>query len=86
MTTTGKVKPGRKWTPGQRAKFIASMKAKRANGHTRAAPKADVRAAILHLRRAEADYVARLRDGRLRHPDRSHTLLTLALQALEDPT
>ena len=83
MTTTGKVKPGRKWTPGQRAKFIASMKAKRSNG---AAPKADVRAAILHLRRAEADYVARLRDGRLRHPDRSHTLLTLALQALADPT
>jgi hypothetical protein len=50
-----------------------------------AGAKADVRAAILHLRRAEADYLGRLRDGRLRHPDRSHTLLTLALQALQDP-
>jgi hypothetical protein len=74
------------------------MKAKRAKGWKPKSPKpkpkgarpngagrADVRAAILHLRRAEADYLARIRDGRLRTPDRAHTLLTLALAALEDP-
>jgi hypothetical protein len=51
----------------------------------RGAAKSDVRGAILHLRRAERDYLTRLRDGRLRAPDRAHTLLTLALAALEDP-
>ena len=71
------------------AAFIATMRAKR-TGRGKAhrgngAGRPDLRGAIIYLRQAEHDYLARVRDGRLKAPDRAHTLLTLARQALEDP-
>jgi hypothetical protein len=78
---------GRKWKPGQAAKFKATMAAKRqaktepttVTKHVKNPRQTD---AVVYLKHAEAHITKALASGRLKKMDHAHLLTLLALTTL----
>jgi hypothetical protein len=86
-------KKGKPWTPAQRAKFIASMRARREakakgllpNSSTPKGNKGPLdpqRESILYLQHAERDINSRLRAGELKGLGKAELYMLLALKTL----
>lgn len=85
-------KVSRKWKPGQKEKFIATMKAKRlANehqsktSHKKSATKLNSHHdAIIFLRKAQREVIKQIAQGKIKQIDSVQLYTLLALNSLEE--